>query len=243
MRIHLIEHDSLDFQTNVDHWATQRGHALSRTEVFRGEPFPDPDTYDWLMVMGGSQHAWEEPLHPWLAAEKDGLGRALDRGKVILGICFGAQLLAEALGGQVFPHREREIGWHSVSQTAAGRLSELFRGVPSDFLTFHWHSDHYDLPGGAVPLASSACSENQAFTHPAYPLLGLQFHPEYTREMVGHFAREFSAAWTPGPFVAGPGPILSQTETVPDTYWLMEKILDNMARFYRPENPLPHSIT
>jgi GMP synthase-like glutamine amidotransferase len=234
MRIHLIEHDSLDFQTNIDLWASRRGHNLSRTEVFRGEPFPDPDTYDWLMVMGGSQHAWEEALHPWLAGEKDGLGRALDRRKIILGICFGAQLLAEALGGKVFPHRDREIGWHFVSQTAAGRLSELFRGVPPDFLTFHWHSDHFDLPGGAVRLASSLCSDNQAFAHPDYPVLGLQFHPEYTRAMVTHFAWEFGAEWAPGPFVAGPRPILSQTETVPDTYWLLEKILDNMARFYRP---------
>jgi GMP synthase-like glutamine amidotransferase len=228
MKIHLIEHDPLDFQTNIDFWAAKRGHALSRTEIFRGEPFPNPDDYHWLMVMGGSQHAWEETLHPWLVEEKAGLVRALERRKMILGICFGAQLLAEALGGKVFTHRQKEIGWHPVLQTPEGGSSPLLQCVPGRFLTFHWHSDHFQIPEGAVRLAASDCSENQAFSHPAHPLLGLQFHPEYTREIVSHFSREFGADWLPGPFVAGRDRTLIQTETVPDTYWLMEKILDNM---------------
>jgi GMP synthase-like glutamine amidotransferase len=234
MKIHLLEHDPPDFQTNIDVWAAKRGHDLSRTEVFRGALFPDPYDYDWLMVMGGSQHAWEETLHPWQVGEKKAITQALAAGKPILGICFGAQLLAEVLGGKVFPHRQKEIGWHPVRKTPEGESSPLLYSVPDRFLTFHWHSDHFQLPEGAVRLAASDCSENQAFSHPAYPILGLQFHPEYTREMVGQFTREFGAEWQPGPFVAGREPILSQTGTVPDTYWLMEKILDNMTRFYWP---------
>jgi GMP synthase-like glutamine amidotransferase len=230
MKIHLLEHDPLDFQTNIDVWAAKRGHALARTEVFRGAPFPGPHDYDWLMVMGGSQHAWEETLHPWLVGEKKEIARALAAGKPILGICFGAQLLAEALGGQVFTHRQKEIGWHPVRKTPEGESSPLLHAVPDRFLTFHWHSDHFRLPQDAVRLAASDCSENQAFSHPAHPILGLQFHPEYTREMVGHFAREFGAQWTPGPFVAGRDRTLVQTQTVPDTYGLMETILANMEK-------------
>jgi GMP synthase (glutamine-hydrolysing) len=234
MNIHLIEHDPLDFETNIDLWAAQGDHALSRTEIFRGAPFPDLPDYDWLMVMGGSQHVWEETLHPWLVSEKKEIARALAAGKTILGICFGAQLLAEALGGQVFTHRQKEIGWYPVRKTPEGESSPLLHAVPDRFLTFHWHSDHFQLPKDAVRLAASDCSENQAFSHPAYPILGLQFHPEYTREMIVHFAREFAAEWTPGPFVAGLDRTLAQTLTVPDTYWLMETILDNMQKAWPP---------
>ncbi|MBI5585134.1 MAG: amidotransferase, partial [Deltaproteobacteria bacterium] len=141
-----------------------------------------------------------------------------------------AQLLAEVLGGQLFTHRQKEIGWYPVRKTPEGESSPLLHSVPDRFLTFHWHSDHFLLPEGAQRLAASDCSENQAFSHPAYPILGLQFHPEYTREMVGHFAREFGSDWTPGPFVAGKERTLSRIETVADTYWLMEKILDNMEK-------------
>ena len=128
----------------------------------------------------------------------------------------------------MFTHRQKEIGWHPVRKTPEGESSPLLHSVPDRFLTFHWHSDHFQLPKDAVRLAASDCSENQAFSHPAHPILGLQFHPEYTREMVSHFAREFGAEWTPGPFVAGLDRTLAQTQTIPDTYWLMETILDNM---------------
>ena len=232
MKIHLIEHDPGHSPTNIEPWARKRGHSLSKTEIFRGEPFPAADTYDWLMVMGGSQHAWEEPLYPWLVSEKEGIAQALARKKIILGICFGAQLLAEALGGKVFPNRQKEIGWYPVVQTPEGRSSVFFQDIPERFTTFHWHSDHFDLPAGAVRLAFNDCSTNQAFIHPEYPLLVLQFHPEYTREMVRHYAQEFGSDWPPGPFVAGKGKTLTQTESLPDTYGLMEKILDNMVKAF-----------
>ncbi|MBI5582670.1 MAG: type 1 glutamine amidotransferase, partial [Deltaproteobacteria bacterium] len=135
MNIQMIEHDPLNFRTNIDVWAANRGHVLSRTEIFRGEPFPDPDHYDWLMVMGGSQHAWEESLHPWLVTEKAGMARALEHRKMILGICFGAQLLSEALGGRVFPQGQKEIGWYPVRQTPEGQSSPLLQTIPGRFLT------------------------------------------------------------------------------------------------------------
>ncbi|MCF8063456.1 MAG: gamma-glutamyl-gamma-aminobutyrate hydrolase family protein, partial [Deltaproteobacteria bacterium] len=115
MRLHLLEHDPLDYSaTNIDRWAAARGHTVARTYVCKDEPLPEPTDLDWLMVMGGSPHAYDEISNPWLPAEKAFVAEALERGLPVLGICFGAQVLAEALGGEIFPAEFGEIGWHEV---------------------------------------------------------------------------------------------------------------------------------
>ena len=109
MKIQLIEHDPEDFsRTNISFWAAQKGHRVYQTYLCNNEKLPALDTFDWLMVMGGSQHAWDEQKISWLRAEKAFLKDALAAGKIILGICFGAQLLAEALGGRTFPNSTRK---------------------------------------------------------------------------------------------------------------------------------------
>ena len=101
MRIQLIEHDPEDFsRTNISFWASKKGYQLKQVYVCKNEELPPVDSFDWLMIMGGSQHAWDELGNPWLQEEKAFLGEALAKGKIILGICFGAQLLGGFLGEQ-----------------------------------------------------------------------------------------------------------------------------------------------
>ena len=231
MRIQLIEHDPEDFtRTNISFWAAEKGYPLKQTYVCNNEDLPAIDSFDWLMVMGGSQQAWDEQGNPWLQEEKAFVGEALAKGKLFLGICFGAQLLAEALGGRIFPNTYKEIGWHEVSLNQAGRASFLFQNIPASFITFHWHSDHFSLSRSCTRLASSKASENQAFVCNGRPLVGLQFHPEYTREMVTYYAREHSQNWVPDVFVDDKDNVLARTKEIPDTYWLMETLLNNMER-------------
>lgn len=231
MRLHLFEHDPIDMsRTNITKWAEAKGYQITQTYVCNNEKMPAIDDLDWLMVMGGSPHAWEEDVHPWLAPEKEFIARALDNNKPILGICFGAQLLAEALGGSVFRNENEEIGWIEVTLSEDGKNSFLFQNVPETFLTFHWHSDHFSLPPGCTRLAYSEPSANQAYICKERPIAGVQFHPEYTRDMVKQFAREWGDEWQKGPFVADKEAVLAQTEKIPDTYWLMTTMLDNMVR-------------
>ena len=230
MRIHLIEHDAEDFsRTNISFWAAKKGYPLKQTYVCNHEDLPSLDSFDWLMVMGGSQHAWDEQANSWLQEEKVFVGEALAAGKRFLGICFGAQLLAEALGGRIFPNEHKEIGWHEVSVNREGQESFLFQNIPATFTTFHWHSDHFSLPPGCTRLAASKATENQAFVSNGRPLVGLQFHPEYTREMVTYYAREHSQDWDPDVFVSHKDKVLARTIEIPDTYWLMETLLNNMV--------------
>lgn len=229
MRLHLLEHDPWEGQTNIDLWAQKRGHRITRTFVFEGQAPPGPDQFDCLVVTGGSQHAWEEDKHPWLAPEKEYLARVLAGDRIVLGLCFGGQLLAEALGATVFRNEHDEIGWYPVTLLPQGRNSFLFQGLPDEFLTFHWHSDHFTLPPGAIRLAFSQASPNQAFLAPGR-VVGLQFHPEYTLDLIRTFIEEYGHEWTPGAYVRPLEEIRAQTNRLPETYWLMEALLDNLVR-------------
>lgn len=142
-----------------------------------------------LIVLGGPLGANDENDYPFLAAELRLLERRLEHNRPTLGICLGAQLMARALGARVAPGVCSEIGWLPLRLTPAGGASPLkhFDGVP----VFHWHSDAFDLPEHALPLASTADCPHQGFAL-GPNILGLQFHPEVTARgleswYVGHY--------------------------------------------------------
>ncbi len=231
MKIHILHHDPIDFAPdNITLWSQEKGYRINETFLCNQEKLPSLETFDWLIIMGGSQHAWDEEKHPWLIPEKAFIAESVHRKKTILGICFGTQLLAEVLGGEVYPNPDQEIGWFDVSLTTEGEESFLFRNVPQSFISFHWHSDHYSLPPGCTCLARTEPTPNQAFVCKNRPLVGLQFHPEITRAMADGYAKKYGHRWRKGKFVPGRETVLKQTETIPDTYWLMAAILDNMVR-------------
>lgn len=230
MRLHLLEHESEDYSgSNLRKWAGEKGWPVSMTNVHLNEACPDFKDYDWLGVMGGYQHAWEEDKHPWLKPEKKYLAEAIRQGKTVLGLCFGAQLLAEVLGGRVFAAEHKEIGWHQVALTPEGSESLLFQNIPREFPAFHWHSDHYTLPPGCRGLARSRATPYQAFILEGKPVLGLQFHPEYTREIIMTLTGRYGQDWQKDKYVQISAEVKSRTEQLPDNYWLMKALLDNMA--------------
>lgn len=234
MRLHLLEHAPIDLShTNITAWAQQKGYSVAHTYLCNDEKLPAIEDFDWLMVMGGAQHAWEENMHPWLSDEKKFIAETLDRNKIILGVCFGAQLLAEALGAEVFPNAHQEIGWYEITLTPEGRKSYLFQNIPERFTTFHWHADHFSLPPGCTRLAYSEATANQAYINEERPIAGIQFHPEYPLSLVNYFVREWGDEWQKGPYVAGKEKVLAQTDRIPETYGLMATLLDNMERQFK----------
>jgi GMP synthase (glutamine-hydrolysing) len=152
--------------------------GLMRVEVDAGEPIPDWRGFAAVIAMGGPMGAYEEADYPWLAREKRVIGEAARSGAPIWGVCLGAQLLACALGADVRPGGEPEVGVLAVRATAEATGDPVFSALPEEFPALQWHGDTFDLPAGAVRLAGSQAYEEQAFRfRRAY---GLQFHLEVT---------------------------------------------------------------
>jgi GMP synthase (glutamine-hydrolysing) len=144
----------------------------------RTPPRP-PDAYDAVLVLGGAMHADQEHRHPWLRAEKGILRELLARDVPLLGVCLGAQLLAEAAGAPVGRAPRPEIGWHAVDVTEEGAADPLLGPLAPRFEAFQWHSYEFALPPGATALArSDVCLQAYRRGDRAW---GIQFHAEVSR--------------------------------------------------------------
>jgi GMP synthase-like glutamine amidotransferase len=144
---------------------------------------------------------YEEATHPWLAKEKHGIATAIGAGKKVLGICLGAQMIAEVLGARVYPHRHKEIGWHPVILTPDGIRSPWFRNFKGDeFTAFQWHGDTFDLPAGSIFLARGEACEHQAFSYGEH-VLAMQFHIGSTAESIEKLIVHCREDLLPGPYV------------------------------------------
>jgi GMP synthase (glutamine-hydrolysing) len=146
--------------------------------AYAGERLPPLDLHDAIIVGGTPIPAYEADRHEFLVGEERFLRDALDMGKPLLGICFGAQLLAKLLGAPVRRNPVSEIGTYPVRLTAAGRSDPLFQGFPKAFPTFQWHNDTFDIPPWGLQLAESRDCPNQGFRMGS--AVGLQFHLEVT---------------------------------------------------------------
>ncbi len=187
MKIHWLQHVPFEGLGCIEPWLAENGHAVTCTRLWAGDLFPSigkkqqaltqaaPNlgNVDGLIVMGGPMGIYDTDQHPWLAAEKAFIKEIIDQNKPVLGICLGAQLIADVLGAEVLPGQNKEIGFYPLAGDG-----EHF---PEEFMAFHWHGDTFDIPDGAVRLASSEATENQAFLYKDN-VLALQFHLETTEE-------------------------------------------------------------
>jgi len=139
-----------------------------------GQPLPPHEEVAGAVVMGGPMSVEEVERFPGLAAEREWLAGAMERGLPLLGVCLGAQLLARALEAEVRPGEATEIGFAPVE--IADAADPLLGGLAPNTEVLHWHGDVFDLPDGAQHLASSARTEHQAFRHGN--AWGVLFHPE-----------------------------------------------------------------
>jgi GMP synthase-like glutamine amidotransferase len=183
MHAHVLQHVPFEDIGSMASWLAARGATLSYTRFY--EPAaapPSPAGIDLVIAMGGPMSVNDEDHLPWLRAEKAFM-RELVAGEVsVLGVCLGAQLIASALGARVYPNPEKEIGWFPVRAHSDGHNGPIdpFR-FPDECPVLHWHGETFDLPPGAIRLASSTACANQAFQI-GRKVIGLQFHLETTPE-------------------------------------------------------------
>jgi len=233
LRLHGLRHASFEKEGEIAVWAKEHGHPLTHTDLWNGETPPALDTFDFLIVMGGPMNIYEEDKHPWLAREKRFLAASIKAGKRILGVCLGAQLLADVLGGPVTKGKHREIGWHAVTAGPDAAKSPIFSTLPPSYLAFHWHGDTFAIPPRALWVGKSEGCAHQAFSAEGDRVIGLQFHLEVNAQSLAAMATgcadEITVDPVACPFVQSVDEMLSRPERLAEVRLLLNHILDNMA--------------
>lgn len=164
----------------------ERGVPVRYVEAADGLSDADALRPALVIVLGGPIGAYMDAVYPFLTQELRLLERRLAADRPTLGICLGAQLMARALGARVYSGPRKEIGWGPLTLSPQGRRSPLDRLAGSGEPVLHWHGDTFDLPAGAIRLASTSLYENQAFSW-GHSALALQFHPEVTASGLEHW--------------------------------------------------------
>jgi len=177
LRIHYFQHVPFEGPGSIQEWSVKNGHSLTSTHFYINETLPDLNSIDWLIIMGGPMSVDDETKFDWLSKEKNFIKNAIGKRKTVIGICLGAQLIAQILGAKVYPNKQKEIGWFPIRLTKSAKQHPLFRSLENKVTVFHWHGDTFDLPAGAHHLAETNAYPNQAFALGRHAL-ALQFHPE-----------------------------------------------------------------
>ncbi|RIK05915.1 MAG: amidotransferase [Acidobacteria bacterium] len=228
MRIHWIQHVPFEGLGSIEGWAGDRGHELVATRLWDQDPLPDPREIEFLIVMGGPMGVNDEATHNWLASEKALIGRTIESGSSVLGICLGAQLIASAMGAEVSANRQKEIGWFPVTLAATAGETELMSQVPREFKAFHWHGDTFQIPDGATHIASSAACRNQAFCINDR-VLGLQFHIETLAGNVEALIENCSDELVDGEWIQSPDEMREGIKNSRQGTEILSTILDRLA--------------
>lgn len=180
--------------------------------------FPRVDDWSHIVLLGGPMNVYEENRYPFLRKEDLFIKESIQRGRTLLGICLGAQLIAKALGARVFKAPVKEIGWYDISLTVEGSRDPLFSHLPKAFPVFQWHEDTFDIPKAGRLIAASNPVQHQAFRY-GENAYGLQFHLEVTGEMIREwmetYEEEFKGSTGPS---SSKEEILHETENKVDAY-------------------------
>ena len=182
MRVLFLTHEEAGPAGFFPDVARERGDVVLEWNVSHGDPPEPPETFDALVVLGGSMHVDQEESHPWLPSQYALVRDALERNQPLLGVCLGGQMIARILGAHVGPASRPEIGFHRVELTEAGVGDPVLGALPQRFDALEWHSYAFDVPASGELLAASAVCP-QAFRVGEHTW-GVQFHPEATLEMV-----------------------------------------------------------
>jgi GMP synthase-like glutamine amidotransferase len=229
MRVHYLQHVSFEGLSSIEPFLRAKGHELTATHLYQGDALPAIDAFDWLIVMGGPMGVCDYEDYPWLAGEKQCITSAIEAGKIVLGICLGAQLIADALGATVSKNGHREIGWFNLSSTADAKNTILSDALPENAEVFHWHGDTFGIPDGATALVSSEACQNQGFILNDR-VVGFQFHLETTEESASALIEHCRDELDGSKYVQSEQTMLSQPEKFQAINQIMFSVLNKLER-------------
>lgn len=234
MKIQVIQHSPINTLGTIERYAKIQSHIIELIHFYEAKSVPAIDSFDLLIIMGGPMGIFSYKENPWLRNEKKFIKQVIEAGKPVLGICLGAQLLADVLGARVYENRYMEMGWfpikavsetESIKENAHIEKSGFLKGLPEEITVFHWHSQTFDLPGGAIRLYESEGCKNQGFIYNDR-VVAFQFHPEVNEERIESLIERFGNIMENGPFVQDKKNMLGQKKHLTDTRQFMFLILN-----------------
>ena len=183
MKTLIIKHIDMEGPGLIGVYLRQKKISYQILNLEKGTPLPIMDDFTHIVILGGPMNVYEDDRYPFLRDEDLFIKEAIQRGKIILGICLGAQLIAKALGAKVSKAPIKEIGWFDISLTEEGSRDPFFSFLPKTFSVFQWQEDTFEIPHQGKLLATSRSVPHQAFRY-GENAYGLQFHLEVTKEMI-----------------------------------------------------------
>ena len=225
MRIHYLQHVPFEGLNGMEPILKKKGHELSSTHLYNNQLLPLVQDIDWLIIMGGPMNIYEEKLYPWLNREKQFIKEAINAGKIVLGICLGAQLVADALGAKTYKNKYQEIGWFNINKSSEAENTILSTAIPEQIEVFHWHGETFDIPEGAIALAKSEACENQGFIM-GDRIVGLQFHLETTLISAQELIKNCRGQLDGSTYVQSENEILSNIQRFNNLKHVMASVLE-----------------
>ncbi len=229
MIIHYLQHVAFEGLGSIADWAGNSGYQITSTKLYNESIFPSLASFDWLIIMGGPMSVHDTNIYPWLTEEKKFIKNSIESGKLVLGICLGAQLIADVLGARVYPGKEKEIGWFPIVKTRDSTELGIGGVLPGKIDVFHWHEETFELPDRAKRLATSTVCENQAFVFEK-KVIGLQFHLESTRGSVKELIKNCSDEIVAAPYIQTAEAMVSDEKRFEKINTVMDNLLNYQSK-------------
>ncbi|MCD4804162.1 MAG: type 1 glutamine amidotransferase [Desulfobacterales bacterium] len=227
MRIHYLQHVPFEDLSSIEPILREKAHELTATHLYKGQQMPLVKKIDWLIVMGGPMGIYDEVKYPWLNAEKLFIKEAIESNKIVLGICLGAQLIADALGAKVYQNKHREIGWFNISRSPEVDDTVLSEVIPDQIEVFHWHGDTFDIPQRAKAIGASEACRNQGFII-NNRIVGFQFHLETTLQSASALINNCRDELDKSQYVQTESEILSDNQRFTNINQVMYSVLESL---------------
>ncbi len=228
LNIHCFMHVPFEGPGAILRWIKRHHHQLEFTRFYKGDPLPEADPIDLLVMMGGPMNVYDFHVHPWMQEEIEWVTAFIGSRKPLIGICLGAQIIATSLGSEVLPGEQREIGWHNLHFLPALGDYRICRELPSSRKVFHWHGDTFQIPAGATRIAESQAFASQGFIYDGR-VVAFQFHLEVTPEGVRKLTENCRDDLVPGPYIQTGKEILEEKRFFRENQELMFRFLDYLS--------------
>lgn len=186
MRVQVIQHSKGEWIGSMQSWFEQRAYTVATCSLVDGDPLPSLDDFDWLISMGGPMGVNERHDYAWMEPELELLRQAIAANKRVLGMCLGGQLMASAMGAEIYRNKRLEIGWFPIEKTHPSAS-----WMPERVNLLSWHGDCFRVPEGAISFAKSTVTPCQGFSK-GNRVWALQFHLEAQGDTLDLFSSDVS---------------------------------------------------